>query len=77
VRIPSNPNAARNFTQRVYPVIERGPWIWIWTGDPAMADESKLPTLTALHLDATFVASPMLKPVLMNGRYMLARQSRT
>jgi vanillate O-demethylase monooxygenase subunit len=72
VRVPSNPNAAKNYTQRVYPAIEHGPWIWIWPGDPTLADESKLPTLTELHLDAAFVASPMLKPVLMKGRYMLA-----
>lgn len=26
-----------------YPVIERGPFIWVWPGDPALADEALLP----------------------------------
>jgi len=75
VRIPSAPKAPRNFHQRVYPVVERGPWVWIWPGDPALADESKLPTLEELHLDARFMASPLLKPVLVKARYMLGLEN--
>lgn len=26
-----------------YPVAERGPWVWAWAGDPALADIEKLP----------------------------------
>jgi phenylpropionate dioxygenase-like ring-hydroxylating dioxygenase large terminal subunit len=42
VRIPSQrtiPNAAR---VRSYPVVERHHWIWIWMGDPALADPSQI-----------------------------------
>jgi len=28
---------------RAYPVIERPPFVWLWTGDPAAIDESALP----------------------------------
>jgi vanillate O-demethylase monooxygenase subunit len=28
---------------RAYPVVERRPWVWIWTGDPDAADESLVP----------------------------------
>ena len=40
VRIPSQapvPEAAR---VRRYPAVERYRWIWVWMGDPALADES-------------------------------------
>jgi phenylpropionate dioxygenase-like ring-hydroxylating dioxygenase large terminal subunit len=75
VHIPSAPKNPRNFKQQVYPVIERGPWVWIWPGDPSLADASKVPTLEQLHLDERFVASPMLKPVLVKSRYMLALEN--
>ncbi len=42
VRIPGQshvPDAAR---VRSYPVIERHRWIWVWMGEPALADESKI-----------------------------------
>jgi vanillate O-demethylase monooxygenase subunit len=28
---------------RKYPVVERAPWVWVWMGDPALADESRVP----------------------------------
>jgi len=28
---------------RAYPVIERASWVWVWMGDPALADEALLP----------------------------------
>ena len=42
VRVPGQaavPEAAR---VRSYPVAERHRWIWVWMGDPALADESKI-----------------------------------
>jgi phenylpropionate dioxygenase-like ring-hydroxylating dioxygenase large terminal subunit len=41
-RIPSR----ANITAR--PVVERGPWVWVWMGDPAAADESLLPAMAWL-----------------------------
>ena len=38
-RIPSRANVPTR------PLIERGPWLWIWMGDPADADESMLPEM--------------------------------
>jgi phenylpropionate dioxygenase-like ring-hydroxylating dioxygenase large terminal subunit len=43
VRVPSQ-RSVPNFRQRIYPVVERHPWIWIWPGDPALADETRIPT---------------------------------
>lgn len=28
---------------RTYPVVERDNWVWVWMGDPARADETKIP----------------------------------
>lgn len=30
---------------RAFPVVERHGWIWVWMGDPAIADEALIPTL--------------------------------
>lgn len=43
VRIPGQSRIPPGAEVRSYPVAERYGWIWIWTGDPARADESLLP----------------------------------
>jgi phenylpropionate dioxygenase-like ring-hydroxylating dioxygenase large terminal subunit len=30
---------------RALPVLERGPWLWVWTGDPDRADATLLPAM--------------------------------
>ena len=45
VHIPSVPNAAPNVRVRSYPLVERGPLVWIWLGDADQADETKIPDL--------------------------------
>jgi len=45
VKVPGQtriPSAAR---VRVYPIVERHDFIWIWLGDPTLADASKIPNL--------------------------------
>lgn len=41
-RIPSRADV------RARPVIERGPWIWVWMGDAADADPARLPAMAWL-----------------------------
>jgi phenylpropionate dioxygenase-like ring-hydroxylating dioxygenase large terminal subunit len=43
VAIPSQKKAPENIRLRSFPVIEKEPFIWIWPGDPELADESLLP----------------------------------
>ncbi|HEY3851004.1 MAG TPA: Rieske 2Fe-2S domain-containing protein, partial [Steroidobacteraceae bacterium] len=45
VGIPSNPRAAINEAMRlkVYPTVEKSVWIWVWMGDPALADPNLIP----------------------------------
>src|SRR5688572_17787209 len=43
VRIPGQTNIPPRLRARVYPVAERDGWIWMWVGDPVLADHSKIP----------------------------------
>jgi phenylpropionate dioxygenase-like ring-hydroxylating dioxygenase large terminal subunit len=42
VRIPGQEQIPPTAKVRTYPVVERYKWIWIWTGDPASADQSNI-----------------------------------
>jgi phenylpropionate dioxygenase-like ring-hydroxylating dioxygenase large terminal subunit len=46
VRIPGQDHIPQAAKVRTYPVVERYHWIWIWMGDPALADPS---TITDFH----------------------------
>lgn len=41
IEVPSQKNCPRGVGVKRYALIERGPLVWIWMGDPAEADESK------------------------------------
>lgn len=45
VHIPSSPDARNNMRVKTYPLVERGPLVWIWPGDPALSDEAQIPKL--------------------------------
>ena len=40
IEIPSQTTVPPKFKVRTFPVVERHRWIWVWMGDPALADES-------------------------------------
>lgn len=42
IEVPSAAKCPKGIGVAHYPVIERGPLIWIWMGDPALADPAKL-----------------------------------
>jgi phenylpropionate dioxygenase-like ring-hydroxylating dioxygenase large terminal subunit len=42
VRVPGQAQPPKNIRVRSYPVVERYGAVWIWMGDPALADESKV-----------------------------------
>jgi len=42
VKIPSQDRIPPSAKVRSYPVVEKNHWIWLWTGDPAKADLSKI-----------------------------------
>jgi phenylpropionate dioxygenase-like ring-hydroxylating dioxygenase large terminal subunit len=43
IRVPADPKPPKNLRVKSYPVIERGPLLWIWMGDPANADPALIP----------------------------------
>lgn len=43
VEVPSQKACPRSVGVRRYTVVEKGPLLWIWLGDQALADESRLP----------------------------------
>lgn len=67
VEVPSQSAPPKGIGVKTYPLIERGPVVWIWMGDPEAADPSKLPSqdwITAanwarsqgyLHLQGSYV----------------------
>jgi phenylpropionate dioxygenase-like ring-hydroxylating dioxygenase large terminal subunit len=42
VRIPGQEQIPPSARVRTFPVVERYKWLWIWMGDPAMADPDKI-----------------------------------
>jgi phenylpropionate dioxygenase-like ring-hydroxylating dioxygenase large terminal subunit len=42
VRIPGQDQIPQKARVRTYPVVERYKWLWIWMGDPAMADPEQI-----------------------------------
>lgn len=48
VRVPSGERVPPRAKVHSYPIVEKGPFIWIWTGAAENADESLIPETTAL-----------------------------
>lgn len=51
VEVPSQPQPPRGIGVRSYPLVERGPLVWIWLGDDE-ADEAQIPEIDAWTGDA-------------------------
>jgi vanillate O-demethylase monooxygenase subunit len=49
VQIPGQDMIPPRLRVRSYPVVERRPFIWVWMGDPALADPSKIVDLPYLR----------------------------
>ena len=56
VNMPSMPIVPSNANVRSFPIVERGPILWIWMGDADHADEAKIP-------DTSWLADPAWKSV--------------
>src|ERR1700712_1984657 len=51
VRVPSQPNVPYGADVRSYPVVEDGPFVWLWPGDPRRAGLAGPPRLPELQRD--------------------------
>jgi vanillate O-demethylase monooxygenase subunit len=43
VEIPGQEVIPVKLAQRTFPLVQRKRWVWIWMGDPSLADESRIP----------------------------------
>ena len=43
IEVPSQATCPKGIGVHAYPLAERGPLLWIWMGEPALADESTIP----------------------------------
>lgn len=51
VEVPSQPTCPKGVGVRAYPLVERGPFVWGWFGDPAQADQAAIPATSWLEND--------------------------
>lgn len=58
IRIPAQGDRPSGFSQRVYPAVEHGPWLWIWPGDPELADPAMLPDVGVIGYDSGGASLP-------------------
>ncbi len=50
VAVPGQSQVPPEARIRAYPAVERYQWIWVWMGDPALADETTIPDFRWLDL---------------------------
>lgn len=71
VHVPSQNSAPRSFKIPAYPLVEYGPWLWIWPGDPEKADQDLLPNLDEIGLNDPCMTFRTLGSHLVKARYQL------
>lgn len=49
VEIPGQERIPPDMAVKTYPIVAEGSMIWIWMGDPSLADQSKIPQLWYMH----------------------------
>jgi vanillate O-demethylase monooxygenase subunit len=70
--VPGAPKPSRFLSVTAYPVVEQAGWVWAWTGDPELADPSKLPALDRPELyDPSWDHRLDCYYEVVKGRYML------
>ena len=72
VRIPTQSEIPRMACVRAFPVVERAPFIWIWTGDVAKADGARVP-LHPWLTDVEWVAA--LGYIHVKSNYMMLKEN--
>jgi phenylpropionate dioxygenase-like ring-hydroxylating dioxygenase large terminal subunit len=71
VRVPSQERAPPGLALTIYPVVERAPCVWVWPGDPARADPSKVPDAAAFGLAREGWRYDLGRPALVKARAQL------
>ena len=72
VGVPGQSNIPPGAQVRSYPLVERWNWVWIWMGDPALADEALIPNWWwADHLDWACIKGRGGEPLYVECNYEL------
>lgn len=71
VDIPSQDFAPKSYRIPTYPLVEHGMWLWIWLGDPDLADPELLPDLTEIGFEGSGLKPVAVCEKLVNARYQL------
>jgi len=69
--IPSQPSIPGVYSIRTYPLVERGLWAWIWTGDADKCDEALIPTLDEIGYTVPGLIPAAFYTMQVKGRYQL------
>ena len=72
VRVPGQSKIPPGAEMRAYPVVQRYGWVWIWPGDPALADTALLPDWWWCESpDWKVIPGRGGKPMYVEGNYLL------
>ncbi len=58
VHVPSASEPPKGIRARSYPIVEQAPLVWIWTGDPALAADTPLPSHPWMYEDNGWARTP-------------------
>lgn len=72
VKVPTQAAVPAKTCVHAYPLMERGPFIWIWTGDPALAGDSPPPSVDWLEEDGWSVIGGTME---VDCNYMLLKEN--
>lgn len=70
IRVPATPGAAERIRVRAYPVEDRYGLVWVWTGDPVLADPAKIFDVTEWGNPAWGCTAPGAMEVACDYRYI-------
>lgn len=69
--VPSQVHVPKSYRVKKYPVVEHGMWLFIWPGDPELADRALLPDLDAVGWNNPEFRFEPFYTLEVAGRYQL------
>jgi len=73
--IPSQDAVPANMSVRSYPLVEKSIWIWIWMGDPALADAATIPDHVEMGLEGAGYEVTEMFRMDIPGNYQLLHEN--